>query len=165
MDYHAAELTERMRSDVQAREQWQALWDLPPADPAYRDAYAQVRDVSRANAVWFAGVLAESGWPRQSVVGEDAAEAAWVIAQHTDHDIGMQSECLRHMQGAVNDGEASAKRLAYLEDRVRLAQGRPQLYGTQEVRSPSGNWELRPVEDPEHLNDRRVAAGLPPLDL
>jgi hypothetical protein len=39
---------------------------------------------------------------------------------------------------------------------------RPQLYGTQVRRAESGAIELAPVEDPEKLDERRAAVGLPP---
>jgi len=95
----------------------------------------------------------------------EAAEAAWAIAQHTDHDPAFQAHCLELMRAAVAAGEAHAARLAYLEDRVRVALGRPQLYGTQEIQLPGMDWELLPVEDPARLNERRAAVGLPALDI
>jgi len=69
------------------------------------------------------------------------------------------------MRAAVDAGEAPAARLAYLEDRVRVALGRPQLYGTEEIQLPGRDWELLPVEDPARLNERRAAVGLPALDI
>ncbi len=41
------------------------------------------------------------------------------------------AQCLLLMEQAVSKGEASAKDYAYLLDRVRMNQGRPQVYGTQ----------------------------------
>jgi hypothetical protein len=38
---------------------------------------------------------------------------------------------LELLRAAVDAGEAAASDLAYLEDRVRVFAGQPQLYGTQ----------------------------------
>jgi hypothetical protein len=92
-----------------------------------------------------------------------SSKTAWAIAQHADHDPAFQARCLEFMRAAVNADEASAARLAYLEDRVRVAYGCPQLYGTQEIQLPGRDWELLPVEEPARLNERRAAVGLPEL--
>lgn len=52
--------------------------------------------------------------------------------------------------------------LAYLTDRVLLAEGKPQIYGTQiEVRD--GRWQPCQVEDPDNLDCRRQESGLSPI--
>lgn len=162
--YHE-ELIARLCADIEAREHWQAAWAVPGTDESERAALTEVREVSRANAAWLSEQLQVAGWPLESVAGIEAAEAAWAIAQHTDHDPAFQAHCLELMRAAVAAGEAPAARLAYLEDRVRVALGRPQLYGTQEIQLPGMDWELLPVEDPARLNERRAAVGLPALDI
>jgi hypothetical protein len=52
--------------------------------------------------------------------------------------------------------------LAYLTDRVYLAEGRPQEYGTQ-VTARDGQWIPRHLRDHESVDDRRAAVGLEPL--
>ena len=66
------------------------------------------------------------------------------------------------LRAAVAAGDASARDLAYLEDRVRVHNGQPQLYGTQFIYDKD---ELKPhpIEDPEHLDPRRAAVGLGPF--
>jgi hypothetical protein len=66
---------------------------------------------------------------------------------------------------AVAADDASAGDLAYLVDRVRVAEGRPQVYGTQVQMGPDGDPTPRmPIEDPENVNARRAEAGLPTLE-
>jgi hypothetical protein len=65
--------------------------------------------------------------------GEDGAQAAWLLAQHADRRPELQQVLLEAMRAAVKAGEAAPADLAYLEDRVRVNAGRPQLYGTQFV--------------------------------
>ncbi len=59
-------------------------------------------------------------------------------------------------------GETSARDQAYLEDRVRVHAGRPQLYGTQ-FTYDQDQLKPHPIEDPEHLDRRRAAVGLTPF--
>nr|WP_150136038.1 DUF6624 domain-containing protein [Streptomyces hyaluromycini] len=62
---------------------------------------------------------------------------------------------------AVATGDATARQLAYLTDRVLVAAGEPQLYGTQYTDDPDGsNQRLQPVADPDQLDERRAAMGL-----
>ena len=57
-----------------------------------------------------------------------------------------------------------ARHLALLEDRIRFFEGRPQRYGTQLDWDAEGNLSPGAVEDPERLNERRLAVGLAPLE-
>src|SRR5262245_38888508 len=41
------------------------------------------------------------GWPTADLVGEDAARAAWLIAQHADRQLDVQRRALRLMEQAV----------------------------------------------------------------
>jgi hypothetical protein len=58
--------------------------------------------------------------------------------------------------------EVSQQNIAYLTDRVLLAEGKKQLYGTQFTRE-KGELQPRPIEDAAHVDQRRAEAGLPPL--
>ncbi len=65
---------------------------------------------------------------------------------------------------AVAAGDAPPAHYALLLDRVRMADGRDQLYGSQFVRTEDGSsvapW---PIEDAEHVDERRQEVGLTPL--
>jgi hypothetical protein len=105
-------------------------------------------------------IIAENGWPTKSLVGADGAFAAWLIVQHATHDVKFMERCLVLMQEAADKGEASRKDLALLIDRVRVRQGKPQLYGTQFKGGPDGSWVPDSIEDEAHLEERRRAMGL-----
>ena len=94
-------------------------------------------------------------WPGRSLVGDDGAEAAWFVAQHAIDDPGLQRRCLGMLEIAVDCGEADPVHLAYLHDRVRMAEGRDQLYGSQFVLGPSGGLEPWPVDDPAAVDAPR----------
>jgi hypothetical protein len=114
------------------------------------------------NLPWLKEVVAAHGWPGASLVGTDGAHAAWLLAQHADADPAFQRQCLGLIGAAVEAGEASLLEYAYLTDRVLLAEGRPQVYGTQVTRR-DGAWVPRDLRDPELVDERRTATGLEPL--
>src|SRR5262249_41729217 len=90
----------------------------------------------------------------------DGAHAAWLLAQHADRE--SQPAFLDLLRAAVAAGEASVTDLAYLDDRVRMRAGQPQLYGTQFIHDEQG---LRPwaIEDLENVDQRRASVGLGPF--
>jgi hypothetical protein len=63
---------------------------------------------------------------------------------------------------ALPKDEVSQRNLAYLTDRVLLAEGKKQIYGTQ-YHTVDGKMEPKPLEDPENVDRRRAEAGLEPL--
>jgi hypothetical protein len=108
-------------------------------------------------------ILAEHGWPTFDLVGEDGEDAAWAIAQHSDQDPAFQREALEQLRAAVAAGQASPGNLAYLEDRVAVAAGEPQTYGTQIGCGPDGATPATPLADEDAVDELRAAAGLEPL--
>lgn len=108
-------------------------------------------------------ILDEHGWPTYDLVGERAEDAAWVIAQHADVDLAFQKRALRLLRAAVADDQASPGNLAYLEDRVAVAEGRPQTYGTQVDCSRQGPEPSTPIAKRGSVDRRRAAADLEPL--
>jgi len=107
-------------------------------------------------------MVEQMGWPTRSKVGSHASEMAWLLVQHADHDRAFQQTCLALMKMQAA-GEVSPANIAYLEDRVRVGEGRPQVYGTQFYADEAGNFGPRPIEDPAHVDERRKAVGLQPL--
>ncbi len=110
-----------------------------------------------------AEVLDAHGWPTWDLVGEDGAEAAWAIAQHSDLDPAFQRRALELLRQAVAAGQASPGDLAYLTDRVAAGAGEPQTYGTQVACTPDGPQPATPLVDPAAVERLRAEAGLPPL--
>jgi len=158
----ARELSVRAALDQAVRELAMVRRELgQPLDPADAALWIAVDSV---NTIWLKGVIEERGWPLQSEVGEDAARDAWLLAQHADRDRTFQQEVLRLMEQAVVDGEASGADFAYLTDRVRIGLGELQVYGTQITMGVNGEPEPFPIEDAEHVDERRAVVGLQPLD-
>ncbi|MET8203399.1 DUF6624 domain-containing protein [Micromonospora taraxaci] len=108
-------------------------------------------------------IISTHGWPTFALVGEDGANAAWAIAQHSDLDPAFQQEALGLLRAAVASRQASPGNLAYLEDRVAVGKGEPQVYGTQVRCGPDGPSPTTPITDEPGVERRRAEAGLPTL--
>ena len=118
--------------------------------------------IDAANTARMQEIVAEHGWPGRSLVGEDGAGAAFLLVQHADQKPEFQKQCLPLLAAAVQAGEASPRDLAYLTDRVRVAEGRPQVYGTQ-IGYAGGVPSPLPMEDEANVDARRASVGLGPL--
>ncbi|HMG25185.1 MAG TPA: DUF6624 domain-containing protein [Acidimicrobiia bacterium] len=103
-------------------------------------------------------------WPGRRLVDEDGEAAAWILAQRALFDPGLQRRCLEMLETAVACGDAHPAHYALLLDRVRMADGKDQVYGSQFVRSEDGSSVVPwPIEDAEHVDTRRERVGLTPL--
>ena len=106
-------------------------------------------------------IIEQIGWPTVSKVGSKASTDAWILVQHADKDIVFQKYCLDLMKQEPT-GEVALHDIAYLEDRIRIHSGKPQLYGTQFNWTPD-NKPLQDIEDPENVDQRRAEMGLKTL--
>lgn len=119
--------------------------------------------VHRENAASLRQIIARYGWPGKSLAGEDGAEAAWLVLQHSIGDPDLQRGCLPLLQSAVTAGEIPAWQVAYLEDRIAYFEGRPQRYGTQLTWDDDGYTVPWNLEDPQGVDEFRRSVGLPPM--
>ncbi|WP_419995068.1 DUF6624 domain-containing protein [Streptomyces boninensis] len=146
-----AELLRRFAADQAARGVRTACANASPDLEA-------MRTVDSANTAALERIITAHGWPGRSLVGEQGAHAAWCLAQHADADPAFQRRALDLLAGAVQCGEAPRRHWAYLADRCRVADHRPQLYGTQYAADGSPH----PIADPANLDARRAEVGLGP---
>ncbi len=100
-------------------------------------------------------------WPGFRMVDVDGEHATWLIVQLGDVDL--QRRCLDHLEVAVDQGDAPPAHLASLADRLDLADGRPQTYGTQWVVGDDGRLVPWPIVEPETVEVRRARVGLAPM--
>ncbi len=125
--------------------------------------HPRMEAVHRANAAALRAIIADHGWPGRSLAGEDGAEAAWLVVQHAIGEPDFMRDGLKLIADAVRRDEAPAWQAAMLDDRIRVSEGRPQLYGTQLEPDEDGRARPCPMEDPKGVEDRRRAVGLEPL--
>lgn len=150
----AEELTAMMAQDAAA---------VRLANSADLAEQAAWRRLTTAHADRLAEIMAEHGWPTEALVGADAAKAAWLVAQHADRQLDVQRRAVELMATAVADGAASARDLAFLQDRLAVNEGREQRYGTQIGAVADGRPVPWPCEDPARLDERRAEVGIEPF--
>ncbi len=117
--------------------------------------------VDEDNTKWMKEVIEKHGWPGKTLVGDDGASAAWLMVQHADRDRAFQKKCLALME-AMPVGEVRGENIAYLQDRVLVGEGKKQKYGTQTT-EVDGAFRPSPIEDEEHVDERRKTLGMLPL--
>lgn len=71
-------------------------------------------------------------------------------------------QCRTLIDEASARGEVPRSQFAYIDDRIRVYEGKRQRFGTQWRGSPQG-LEPYSLEDAENVDARRAALGLPSL--
>ncbi len=100
-------------------------------------------------------------WPGFRLVGVDGERAAWLVVQLADTEL--QRRALGHLEVAVDNHDANPAHYACLVDRVRMADGREQVYGSQFVVTDGETVAPWPIADALDVDRRRIRVGLPPL--
>ena len=119
--------------------------------------------VHAANAAALERIIAEWGWPGQSLVDGKGADAAWTVLQHAIGKPALQRSCLPLLEKAAAAGEVPPWQPAFLEDRICCFEGRPQRYGTQLDWDEHGELSPLPLQDPDRVDSYRSSVGLGPL--
>ncbi len=145
----------------------QLVGDSLSTDPSDQALASTIRAIDRAHADRLKEIVDHIGWPTREMVGLKATQAAYMVIQHAGHDNEFQNRCLALMVDLVEEGELPASYVALLTDRIRVFQNQPQVFGTQMSMASNEHGVLVPtptvpIEDPEHLDDRRKLMGMPP---
>ncbi len=148
------ELIERRDNDQTARKA------LLATSPPTRERIAAVLAIDAANTEFMRSVIESCEWPKASDVGEDGAQAAWLLVQHADQSPGVQVEAARKMRVAVASGEADSFRFGILVDRNRRLTDLPQVYGHQFEKGSDGVIRFFDIVSPHNLDARRKEIGL-----
>jgi hypothetical protein len=148
-----SELIERASVDQELRT------GLDPSAPMDVAAWRRIHIVDHANTARVSELVRQHGWLTRAMVGEDGSAAAWLLVQHADDDPAFQRRCLTLIE-ALPDGEVSNESRALLTDRVLLASGAPQRYGSQTEGDCTTGFRLSRLEDPDHVDERRAALGM-----
>jgi hypothetical protein len=134
------------------------------ADGSLFDGYNPLMAiVHRRNGDRLSEIVEAHGWPGRSLVGEDGADAAWLVLKHAIGDPGLQRRCLPLLELAAAGGEIPPWHFATLLDGIRFYEGRPQVYGSMFDWDDNGELAPWPIEQAEQVDQRRALVGLPPL--
>lgn len=123
--------------------------------------FRRMADVDADNTTFLKRIVAERGWPGRSMVGRDAATAAFLILQHSP-DTSFQAKTLPLLEKAFAAGEVEGQHVALLTDRIAVARHQQQVYGTQ-ASLVNGRFVLDPIADSANVDARRARVGMPPV--
>lgn len=107
--------------------------------------------------------LEDHPWPCRETVGPVADDAAFLLVQHADDDLGFQREVLGELEDLADENRTDPENFAFLYDRVAINEGNPQRFGTQGDCTEDG-WQMNDVEEPDSLDERRAEVELMPID-
>lgn len=128
------------------------------------EAFTQHSDaIRRENADWLRERISRVGWFDVSSSGKFADEMAFLIVQHSDHDVEFQIEVLELLEELDANQNTSPANIAYLTDRIALSQGQTQVYGTQGSCVNFGEWAPSDIINSSDVDERRTQRGLGPL--
>ncbi len=127
-----------------------------------KSLWRTMSDVDSSNLLVVTNILDERGWLGANIIGGKGNSTLFLVIQHAD--LPTQQRYLPMMRAAVANGDAEGADLALLEDRVALGEGKRQIYGSQIGRDKeTGEYYVLPLEDPDHVDERRAQVGLGPL--
>jgi hypothetical protein len=124
----------------------------------------RMQEIDTANTKRMRAIVSQYGWPTSELVGRDGADAAFLLVQHAE--LTFQKEMLPLVEKAYKSGELSGPSYALFVDKVRVGEGKPQIYGTQAKRFEEWNGQepvLQTIEDEANVEKRRAEVGLPTL--
>ncbi|ARS36699.1 DUF6624 domain-containing protein [Pontibacter actiniarum] len=125
-----------------------------------RKVRSTMKRVDAESAAGIQQVLDRYGWLSADEVGYFANQAYFLAVQHVG-DAVVQQKYLPVLRKAVEAGSAKPWHYAFLQDRILMNQGKPQIYGTQKVVSddPDKSYII-PLQDPDHVDSLRAEVGL-----
>jgi hypothetical protein len=132
------------------------------AAPGDQEARRRVNDVDAQNLAWLKQLVKDQGIPTAEQVGESGVKWAWLLVQHADQDPRLQATVLPMFANRYEAGELPDEDLAKLTDRILLALGKPQRFGTQ-FDWLSGKFNPRNAPDVAVIDAHRQEIGLMPL--
>jgi len=154
----AKRLIAMRETDQGIRKQW-----LAASEPQREALILEMRQIDKAQTEELKAIVAVKGWPTIAQVGLVASEAALIVLIHSpDHEF--QRRLLPELQKLVEEEKIIASHVALVVDKLLVADGKPQRFGTQfDVRE--GKQVVKSVEEPDQLDARRAKYLLPPMEI
>jgi hypothetical protein len=149
------DLKVRVKHDQTARKRWLA-------DQGNSELARAVGSIDAENVAWLRNLISTKGFPTATQVGKEGVHLAWVLLQHADHDPKLQSDLLPTLEQRFSAGELPPNDLARMTDRVLMAGGKPQRYGTQ-FDWFAGDFSLPEQPMLAEIDAARAKLGLMPL--
>jgi hypothetical protein len=128
-----------------------------------KEILARLDELDSQNTARMRSIIKKFGWPGAELVGWDGTEAAFTLVQHSAHSL--QKELLPLVKKKFKAGIIRGPNYALFVDRVRVDDGKPQVYGSKA--KPFDQWNvepaLYPIADEANVDKRRAQVGLSSL--
>ena len=159
--------------DKKLRKELQLIWDKDQQirfkviaaedDTVHYDStkinamWAEMNRIDSINEIRICEILDTRGFVGREIVG-NACLTFWLVIQHAPEQL--QKKYLPLFQKAAERKDIKQRHVAMMEDRIAVAENRPQKYGTQIVDD-----KLWPLLDKSKVNIWREEVGLEPLEI
>jgi hypothetical protein len=111
------------------------------------------------NLIKVTQIISKYGWLSEKEVGDKANRAIFLVIQHAPFTT--QKKLIPVVEKALKEGRLKPSHYALFKDRVLLRQGHKQIYGSQiSYDHQTGEHFVAPLEDPDHVDERRKSVGL-----
>jgi len=107
--------------------------------------------IDSSNIAFVERLIAERGYPGQSMVGPEAGKSVWYVLQHSNKI----EKYIDTIELAAKRKELPFRLYAMMLDRHLMYQNKPQIYGTQGSTLKNGFNFIWPIENPDSVNERR----------
>lgn len=119
------------------------------------------KSIDEPNTKRLTEIFDQIGFPNTAKVGKEGFQAFMIVLQHAPTD-ELRVRSLKPITAAFKNKETPPMAYANFIDRLRLHQGKKQLYGSG-FDFKDGKMVMSPTDDPRNLEKRRKRIGLPPL--
>lgn len=140
---------------------------LPSAEPRGERGAFSVSELGQIDqwtqtVAYLKALVMEVGWIDVERFGYATANAAFFIAHHSS-DLPLMMAALPGVEKDALSGRTEGEDYALLFDRVQLALGKKQRYGTQVGFDSANRAFVLSIEDPGGVGQRRESLGMMPL--
>ena len=144
---------------LRMKEQDQSVRDELNKNPRDSKVKRKMKRIDSRNSARMREILRRHGWPGRSLVGEDGTFAAALIVLHAP-EVEFKKHCLSLLEHAATNGDLSWEFFAMLTDKIEIAEGRKQLFGTQ---FKADALSIMPIHDEINVDRSRKDLGLSSL--
>ena len=157
------ELLEIYDTDQNHRLKLDSLFQVNAKDsPLKRRLRDSIRYYDSVNLLKVIAIISKYGWLSQNEVGDKANLTIFSVVQHAP--FSTQKKLIPIVEKALKEGRLKPSHYALFKDRTLLREGHKQFYGSQiSYDVQTSEYFVAPLEDPEHVDERRKLVGLNPL--
>ncbi len=124
----------------------------------------EVAAIDEENVKWLFELVRTKGFPTVAQVGEQGVKDAWLLVHHADRAPKFQQSLVPVLDERRVAGELGGSEMARFVDRLLVAQGKPQRFGTQSSDKWAGNhFGFASAEVLRNIEDNRRQFDLMPL--